>query len=229
MKFSRISKPKWVFFVIVVSILLVGSVTIVRSLAQVPSRPDFVKSAIGTNGLQVQLSLNSSTMVSGDVLNATLIEYNTLSTLNNVSATSHWALASLPGGPCALSDPPPLALLIFYGYYASNNISSAIPLPLMPPNMSVSCPARDFNFFVFQPSSSSMTAVKAKASTNTGFSMASELIVPYPLRGYFSTTQTRTGANGTQLPALTIFPPGTYTIVVGDEWGNLILSYLEVV
>jgi|SRR5579875_2248533 len=188
------------------------------------------QSAQAPNGLQLRLYLNATQISTGGAINASLIVYNTLTRTNSITAASDWVLSSVANGPCPLADAPPMSLAVFLGYYTQTNISAAVPLPLDPPGYQSLCPPRNFASFSFEPSSSTATAIGASAnSTVFHLSLTGPVSASTILTGYYSTTKSEIGPNGSSIPAFILFPSGTYTLVSGDEWGNIIFSYFEVV
>src|SRR5207247_4596984 len=89
----------------------------------------------------------------GQGISITDQEENTLSTVNNVSASTHWPLQGLSVGPCGPLNFP-VGVAIIQGYYTSSSVSAGRPLGLYQPG-EYSCPAMlsEIGSYVFQPSS----------------------------------------------------------------------------
>jgi len=148
----------------------------------------------------------------GDSVNLTISVKNTLSTVNNVPYETNWALSSLGEGtnpPCPWvpgGSHTYFEEAAFNGYYTTGNISRAEPLDLINPDAIYLCPISSSNspYLSFQPDEV-MT------------SMYSYL----QMGGYWTNVSTSTA----------VYHPlglGTYTIAVGDEWGDLVLLHFQV-
>src|SRR2546428_12221536 len=84
------------------------------------------------DGLALTLLLNSTRIRPGQGISITVQETNTLSTVNNVSASTHWPLSGLSVGPCGPLNFP-VGGAIIQGYYDSSSVSSGRPLGLYQP------------------------------------------------------------------------------------------------
>ena len=168
-------------------------------------------SAQSENGLQLQVSINASSLTSGKALQITLSEYNTLSTTNNVSAEKNWGVNGLTIGACPNINELPFGVAVFQGDYNAQNISQGTPLELF---AAVPCALliRLITGYDFLPNSS-----------NAAIMPGGDLASPTPM----SATET---ANGTYTKGFQLTPwvPGVYTIVAGDEWGALEFLYFNV-
>ena len=178
----------------------------------------FADTANSTLGLELSLSINSTTIETGQAINVSLSLQNTLPRINNVSADWNWALSSLLNFsysilPCPRWD----TFRVFNGYYSQSNISSAAPLYLWPIAEGYpSCPFWNFSTYIFQPSSSTVNVSSTFPSNyDNSFSTAEN----QSLTGYYLPNQGTPGSN--KFPPPTPFPVGVYTIAVGDEWGQL--------
>jgi hypothetical protein len=169
-------------------------------------------SAVGTNSLNLTLSLNASSISQGQSIGVTIDESNLLNTASTVNSSSNWPLF-LSLGPCGHGNYP-IGLAIFDGYYTSSNISAADSLELYQPGVRA-CPMFMLliTSYTFQP----LSDIASVNSPNPGFnlSMNSDLTA----NGYWS---------GTSAENFVVFPPGIYTIVGGDEWGQLVILHFDV-
>ena len=111
---------------------------------------------------------------------------------------------------------------IFQGYYILSNITGAVPLPMFPPGFALSCPALLFSSFEFRPASDVAT-VTGGVLDGREITLGASVGVP----GYYSTTP-QVLTNGSSYTILH-FKQGAYTVVAGDEWGDLAISHFEVV
>jgi hypothetical protein len=165
--------------------------------------------ATDSSGLEVQLALrfyqgagaNGSVMVS-----MVADEYNTLPRVNNVSASSAFALDGLSLGSCGRYASP-YGVALYGGAYSAANLSLAQPLQIYP---IVPCPMfiRLVTGYLFQPASD--TALILPGSGN-----ATEMLSMVNATGLYSS-----GAGMLSSPVP--LPPGTYTAAAGDEWGAVV-------
>ncbi len=168
------------------------------------------------NGLSLSLSLNSTTLQPGQEISVLIDEQNTLTTVNNVSASNGWPLKGLSLGPCGTVNYP-IGVAIFQGYYTSSNVSSATPLQLYKPGI-YHCPMilSYISGYVFQPSSDIAGVLSDSDPTpQLTNKMTSEITVT----GYWLNGQEATLSN---------FTPGVYTVVGEDEWGALAVLHFVV-
>ncbi len=163
------------------------------------------------NGLQTRLELNRSSLVPGAVLGITVGDYNPTSAAVNVSKDSAWAMDGLSTGGCP-SLYYPFGIAILQGRYTTANISQAMPLRVFP---NVACPllVRYITGYLFQAMSYNATVIPGTGAV--------------PMQTAISVGGTY-GTAGSLQQQLTPFAPGTYTVVAGDEWGNLTFAYFYV-
>src|SRR2546428_5476502 len=111
------------------------------------------------DGLALSLFLNSTRIRPGQGISITVQEKNTLSTVNNVSASTKWPLSGLSLGPCGPLNFP-LGVAFLQGYYTSSNVSAGKPLGLYQPGPYY-CPMilSGISAYVFQPSSDRASVV----------------------------------------------------------------------
>ena len=167
-------------------------------------------SAPSSNGLQLQVSVNATTLTSGEALQISVSEYNTLSTINNVTAATNWAVNGLAFSACPNLNELPFGVALFQGSYNAQNISQAAPLDLFP---AVPCALliRLITGYNFLPD-----------SVNAAIMPGGDISSPTPMSGSLT-------VNGTYFTAqLKPLAPGVYTLVVGDEWGTLEFLYISV-
>jgi len=169
------------------------------------------------DGLVLTLLLNSTRIRPGQGISITVQEKNTLSIVNNVSASAHWPLSGLSVGPCGPVNFP-VGVAIIQGYYDSSSVSAGRPLGLYQPGQH-SCPAilSEIDAYVFEPSSDRASIVGS--------------CTPEPC--FTESMSSTIGAKGywveSLLPsaAFSELAPGLYTAVGGDEWGTLaVLHFL---
>jgi hypothetical protein len=177
-----------------------------------------------SDGLAFGMVLNSSRIANGSAVDVLMNLYNTLSEPNNVTVGDDWQLTnqselsnSTSFGPGACSGSMgPYRVAVFNGFYGSNNYSSATPLSIFPWP-----PASPYNYcgtyieeqswlgssyYLFQPQSdNAQLHLAGQGSWDTQMSLT---VVLKPL--------------GVTLPA------GEYTVVGGDEWGDLQIAHFTV-
>ena len=190
-----------------------------------PLTADTVNSTLG---LALSLSINSTNVQSGQSINISLSVINGQPTVDNVSAASNWKVAELKNesisnyalgfGNFITSE----NFIIFQGYYTLANVSSAQdPLLLFQPLRSGGLVENNlysnFSFFDFQPSSSIINITNAYPANyiednKTTYSVAASTSVAGSYSNIFCPHCT-----GPPTP----FRPSVYTLVAGDEWGQL--------
>jgi len=187
-----------------------------------------VGSVTNGNGLEFTMSLNSSTLQRGSNLTVFLNLYNTLGRINNVSGAEDWQLTnqseSSPSMNCAQNDP--FRTEVLAGYYDQSNFSEGAPLV----------------FTVFQPPLGFNQCLLYIVSANN---TAPSLFYTYSTNNYvFSPTSDRAQwiATGFQTadqeaimgetvvlkPSLFSDSSGTFTVVSGDEWGDLQIAHFVI-
>lgn len=170
-----------------------------------------------SENLQLTLSLNTTTVAAGQPFQVTVTEYNTLPTTNNVSVAASWAVSGLELGGCGSTPRPyqdPLGVAVFSGHYTAGNISQGKAIAIFP---AMSCPAyvRNETGYLFQPQSDLAQVLPNSVSASPGAISGSVTIS----RGYADESPSSAG---------TPFSPGVYTVVGGDEWGDLAFLYVTV-
>jgi hypothetical protein len=171
-------------------------------------------------GLNLTLFVNS-TRVSQS--NSTIVVVasltNSLSRVNNVSASSDWPMPNLTLSSECGTYTLPYGIALMKGYYDQGNVSSGTTLAIFPPgnpNANASAAASDhcpvnvprISGYIFMPAS------------NRGTWGPSQPIIfnsTLVLHGYFTT-------NG-QLASFTV---GEYTLIRGDEWGQIVMAHFMV-
>jgi len=176
-----------------------------------------------TLGLELILSLNATEIQTGQAITVTTSVSNILQRVNNVSGASRWALPALANWSySAFPCPNWYNFLVFSGYYSIANISSAGGgLHLFPPGVVLPCPYRNFSSFVFEPSSDNVAVGNPPNPSGTFSTQENSTIV-----GYYTTAQGYVTSNRILPPPP--FPRGAYTIVAGDEWGQIALLHFVV-
>ncbi|MFI5419662.1 MAG: hypothetical protein ACHQ1H_01705 [Nitrososphaerales archaeon] len=189
-----------------------------------------------SNGLTMQLAMNTSTVFanplsvnqSGGIL-IMISLYNTLPTANNLSSSQAWPIAGLLAGPC--SGYKPIGIAVMKGFYSPGNISQGQPLHLF---QQIYCPAYfPAQYYIFGPTSDYVRMFsKPNSPAPSNVSQNSN-----PL-GDMEAVVSLSGSCCRQLPgpqncSCYIYSPipfstGTYTVVGGDEWGDLAILHFFV-
>ncbi|MDG6996978.1 MAG: hypothetical protein JRN52_13745 [Nitrososphaerota archaeon] len=206
--------------------------------------PPSALSNVSTNqilGVRLALSINTSTVVLNEstgnesAILVNISDFNIRSTQNNISATGSWPIRNLTAGTCAFNYP--FGIAIFKGNYDSRNISlakSSIPLfPIIP------CPfgGAPAAYYIFEPNSSlagilSQPVITSSSSNTatvtTQYSYAPKLMSEsIPITGYCCKQVTLPNCDCYTI-GYNPFTIGTYTVVGGDEWGNLVVLHFAV-
>ncbi len=170
--------------------------------------------------LRFTLSMNSSTLSTGQPVEIEISEQNTLLLTNTVASSHDWPITGLSLSPCGILNYP-MGFAIFKGYHLQNDLPSADRLDLYGPGVYF-CPLILFGIssYTFAPGSDS-------ASINAGPSPNPSFTIPIQSQGTFN------GYWSSSIPYLSSptfhsFSPGVYTIVGGDEWGDLLVLHFVV-
>jgi hypothetical protein len=170
--------------------------------------------------LRLTLSMNSSTLSTGEPVEIEISEQNTLLLTNTVASGHDWPNTGLNLSPCGTLNYP-IGFAIFKGYHLQNNLPSTDRLDLYGPGFYF-CPLIliGINSYVFAPGSD-LASINAGCSPNPCFA------IPIQSRGSF------TGFWSSSIPYLSSptfhsFSPGAYTVVGGDEWGDLLVLHFVV-
>jgi len=164
-------------------------------------------SSKSANGLSLSLSLDSTTYKPGQQLTIVIDEINTLSKTNKVYTADKWPLTGLSVSPCGTLNYP-FGVSIFQGNYTTANVSSAMPLTLFYPGEPHGCPMilSGISSYVFQPLND-VAAIYQISNTEP----------------FIEKINTEVQTNG-----LTDADSGVYTVVAGDEWGNMVVLHFTV-
>jgi len=164
--------------------------------------------------LRFTLSIDTSTLTMGEAVKIEVSEQNTLLLTTNTVASGHdWPITGLSVGPCGVLNFP-MGFAIFQGYHLENDLPSTDRLALYSPGV-YHCPLilSGIDSYVFAPGSDS-ASVNGSCSPNPCFTL--------PMRsggtfeGYWSG-----GVRFLSSATFHSFSPGVYTVVGGDEWGDL--------
>lgn len=175
------------------------------------------------NGLQFNFSINTTSLATGRWLGPIINVFNTLNKTNKVAVASNWALPALLNDQLCPGSPWPTSVVVYQGRYTLANLSTANPMATWKaPGYAVPCIATNFISFTFQPASDKATYQTSMLDAYSNHTW--EFQRTFPVKGYY--TNEETAVNG-QLP-LNNFASGQYTIVGGDEWGDLVVLYISI-
>lgn len=152
----------------------------------------------------------------------TVRESNLLSSTNNVTEADRWAYHQDSVNQCG-PDPytNPVEFAVVQGHYDRSNYTSSRGLPFFNSSILVECGkvtvTGGSNAFGFQPQSDAFSFPIGSAQPEVGVAL-----VTITTSGYW----TDSGQNGV---AFIPFPPGGYTVIGADEWGDVVLlqAFLE--
>jgi hypothetical protein len=167
--------------------------------------------------LELRLTLNATSIRSGQAVNISISEFNPQPQPNNVTASDDWPIEGLSLGPCGTINLP-IGLELFSGYYDASNVSSARALQLDSPGI-YNCPMMmSVDSYSFHPSSS---AADVYGSCTPGFCFTMDVSSASSVSGYW-------GSGSSQAGNFHRLSPGTYTVAAGDEWGALTILHFVV-
>lgn len=178
--------------------------------------------AYSINGLQLTLTLNSTSLARGEALAVDLYEFNPANVKVNVTAGNLWATRILGVGipPCNFQNEP-ISAAVARGNYGPENFSQALPLQLVSATENHGCaPLWTPSSWVFSPRSNITQLVGCLGTV-------------CPAQGLLFSNEQQVVVSGTYgqfgLSAFAPLAPGTYTVLAGDEWGALVLLHFQVV
>lgn len=181
------------------------------------------------NGLRLSLAVNPSVVRSGGTITISISDFNTLLTSNAPAITGAPAVSgtALTLGPCSQL---PLGFGVYEGYYDEGNLSSASPLDLFQPGVVYSCPA-EFNiaYFSFSPQSDVISLYSLQPSGSGNATVPTRMWTnPDAFTGNFSGYWTVQDQAVLTSSVFHQFQSGVYTIVGGDDYGQLAIIHLYV-
>ena len=210
---------------VLIAIAVLGSIALIldpNNNVQIGYHPSLMNTSASptnpSNGLELTLSLNATSIQKGDAVNVSLAEYNTLAAMNNVTTSTDWPVTGLSDGACGTLNKP-MGFEVFSGYYTASNVSSTKSLELYSPGPR-SCPAilSEINAYGFHALSS---IANTYGSCNPQLCYTREISSGAVVRGDWESVF----LIGSSFHVLA---PGVYTVVAGDEWGTLAFLYFIV-
>ena len=174
-----------------------------------------------TNDLSLSLSTNSTTYRPGQDVSITVDIKNMWQETNHIIAAKDWPYDNLEIDQCDMGPwgfVYPYGIAIFQGSYSLSDFAAATPLALYDFSLLVPCPAPiPAASYDFQP----LSDIAQVSGSSAQFPTSTFAI---------TTTLAETGYWSGSTPKVTKhnFEPGVYTIVAGDEWGNLVILHFTV-
>ena len=176
-------------------------------------------SSNSTNGLSLSLSLDGTTYQTNQEVSIIVDENNLLTITNNVSATDNLP-SELTEATGFTNEPSslPFGLAVFQGNYTLSSYSTVTPLIIYDPSkVYIGTQVVGPTSYSFQPSSDAAYIEGGSYSSSNGLmKMQYEL----QLNGYWDDNLMKAVQDN--------FNPGVYTVVAGDEWGNMVILHFTV-
>jgi len=185
-----------------------------------------------SNGLRLDLQLSNST----EGINITVGVFNTLDTVNNVTSASGWAIYSnslndICGNQVA-------AFAIYQGNYGARNFTAGSPLAIDNVQGGAVCPALSPSVvYSFSPDSG---VASAPAGAFASGPPSMNVTLSYTTSGYSTCGVGAPSFRPSDASGLWVcpsdnaykfnpFPPGTYTVVAVDQWGDAAVAQFTVI
>jgi hypothetical protein len=195
---------------------ITSTLTITSTPTASSSTTNFVARRGITNpaGLQLDVSLNTTSMKSGQGIQVSVAMANELSNQNQVTSANSWPLVGLTDGGCGTTIYP-MGLEILRGTNLSAASSSYLSWFRPGPYSCPEEPSTGYQSYVFK--ANSQWALPASATNTSQF---------YPMNATIQASGYWTW-NGVD-PNTAVHHPfesGVYTVAVGDEWGDFTIQF----
>ncbi|HVP23285.1 MAG TPA: hypothetical protein VMS77_05175 [Conexivisphaerales archaeon] len=194
--------------VTLLAVILMASVPTTAVTGQPPTSGYVVTS----DGLELHVSLNSSSLATGQTVEVAAWIFNPSTEFVNASSSDGWARGDFAAGPCGVMNYP-VGILMAKGNYSLSNLEDAQSLQIYDTG-AFGCPMvlSSISGFGFQPNSS-LAAVYGSCSSPSCFT--EDATVTGTFSGWYGVTHVA-------------FAPGVYTVVAGDIWGGMALLHFVV-
>ncbi|MGI0090502.1 MAG: hypothetical protein ACREBS_02215 [Nitrososphaerales archaeon] len=183
-------------------------------------------------GLELFVGTNATDVPSEDAIKISWSIINISPTQNNLTATDNWGFKGLLSDPCDTGSSQnkiysPAGIAILRGYYETSNLSLASALPIW---ASIECPANaavNISSYSFLP--------KNDEGHYSGYYISSEnqqtMKGEFPFTATYSATVYASNRSGGMMPYNNLGSSlqSSYTLVAGDEWGDLVLTHFTVI
>ena len=223
------------------------------STATVQAGPVLYTSSVSSDGLQLQVALNSSTAGPKGEVTVHIKVLNTLNRNVSLGVVTNENISAWDGTDFFCGENPSYSLVgfgVFSGHFTAENISKAgSPLQLAAP-IEAPCPYRlPLNDTTFLPNSDKTISfnyygqtqepslpVTAEVNATTGYCTSSpsgtetsvSCATTPGLLGYWVPGATNAGNFTLAAKGFAYFPPGEYTIVATDNWNQNIYATFDV-
>jgi hypothetical protein len=188
-------------------------------------------SAQNPQGLALTLSLNTTTVPSNGTFTIRVSEFNPTTRGFNLTLSNGWALDTLPSFYVCYSGDPPYGASIYRGYYTLQNISSVHPVQVYSGPQPSCHPSLDGPVVTFVASPNSGIG-GVYQNLNNSVILEPFTAVVYAIDGTTVMMSNPSVNNGEPEPttvySLRSSQPAVYTVVGGDEWGDLVLLHFIV-
>lgn len=208
--------------------------------AQCPVHPVYLSMGVAvasasavnpSNGLRLYLELSNTTQG----INVTVGVRNTLAKTDNVTSANDWATYS--NSLIDICDNQMAAFAVYQGGYGAGNLTAGSPLAIYNVRGAASCPALSSSVVYSFGPDSGVASVSPGAFASGPSTM--NVTLSYAATGYYTCSAgalsfKSDGASGLwSCPAggsydFNPFPPGTYTVVAFDQWGDVATLHFEV-
>jgi hypothetical protein len=215
-----------------ISLLAAGCSKIIVTQNTTQTEPPTIYNTIGlnsaaaksANGLSFSVSTDLPSYAPGQEIEVVTDEKNTLAKTNNIPIADNWPLNGLTRMGFGNPNPNiPYGIAVYQGDYTSANFSAATPLNLDNPTaIYLGPPYFAPTSFSFHPLSDIADIIPGKniPSADAGSNTTNQQIsAEITLKGYWTNSS---------VPNFTYFDPGVYTVVGGDEWGNLVFVHFTI-
>ncbi len=217
--------------------IIVVVVVIVAAFGQGSLRDNqYRRTASSTSyyGIQLNLALNSTSLLTGQKLNVAVSMVNTLPNTNVVKTTNN---SQFQGVPLTLWPAcffgPPAGVVVLQGYYGLRELQAIANVPFDYYCME----GWNVDHVIFQPMSDQVNLTGVGGSSN----ISNQTVGPFHLKQNFTTGgfwNLRSlagelnipiiGDGGNTPPDSVPFVPGVYTVAVADEWGQVAVMHFTV-
>ena len=188
-------------------------------------------STVASDGLQLSLSTNATSLKVGQNLNVELSVANTLPTTNTVRTSDGWQFQGIPVAlwpTCYF--PTPAEAVVIQGNYSAQELQAVASA-----TFTITCAeAVTFDHLIFQPHSDQANATGVYDVTDTNGTYGPyQLQYSFTTSGYWNLGNLSTEINppilnGGRPPTAVPFVPGVYTVAVEDEWRQVVALQFSV-
>jgi hypothetical protein len=213
------------------SIVAIQSTTLIVTSTRSITTGNSMASALSTNGLELTVSTNASSLREGQSLEINAEIYNTLPKIDDLSAANEWAFRGLPvavWSPCYYQLP--LQIAVVEGNFTLGELNATKEY-----GSNITCfDSYTIDNAVFQPNSDQVNVTGIfQGEVNVNNTVGPfELNANVTTSGYWDLQNLSKGLTipvllDSQVPSIP-FSPGIYTIAVEDEWGQAVVLNLTV-